>query len=342
MFYHLLFPLRDYLSGLNLFRYISFRAGAAAVTALLLSFVIGPWLIRRLKRGGVVEEIRKDGPETHFKKAGTPTMGGWIILPSLLIGTLLFARLDHPHVWIVILATIWMGLVGFWDDWLKYRGDKKGLIPRYKLLGQITLGLLIGVVLYFFPEYFSSQFAENVTQSTLPFFKNKFLPFAPWGLWPFYILMVVLVITATSNSVNLTDGLDGLAIGIVGIIAVGMAILAYVTGHIVFSGYLNIVYLPGSGELAVYCAALVGAALGFLWFNATPAQVIMGDTGALALGAGLATVSIIIMKELFLIMLGGILVAESLSVLIQRYYFKYTRIKFGQGRRVFKMAPLHH
>ncbi len=232
-------------------------------------------------------------------------------------------------------------MVGLIDDRLK-QSNKKGLVPRYKLLGQVSLGVVIGSILLFMPELFSDQFVEYKTSSTLPFFKDRFLDFAPFGLGIGFIIMTVLVVTGSSNAVNLTDGLDGLAIGISGIIAIGLAVLAYISGHAVFSDYLNIIFLPGSGEIAVYCAALVGAALGFLWYNAPPARIYMGDTGALALGAGLGTVAILIKKELFLVILGGIPVIETLSVLIQRYWFKYTRKKYGEGRRIFKMAPIHH
>ncbi len=342
MFYHLLYPLADVISGFNVFRYITFRAGGAAVAALLVSFIIGPIVINRLKRKGVLEEIRSDGPSTHLAKQGTPTMGGLIILPAILTGTLLFARLDNPQVWVLVIVTIWMGIVGFVDDWIKSIKSKDGLVAKYKLLGQIILGILIGLLLYFYADLFSEQFADHRTQSTLPFFKNRFLDFAPFGLWFLFIVMTVIVITGTSNGVNLTDGQDGLAIGIVGIMAIGFAVLSYVTGHAVFSGYLNIIFLPGSGEITVYCAAMVGAALGFLWFNAYPAQIFMGDTGALALGAGLGACAILIKKELFLLMLGGILVIEALSVIIQRYYFKYTKAQFGEGKRLFRMAPIHH
>lgn len=342
MFYHLLYPLADVISGFNVFRYITFRAGGAAVAALLVSFIIGPIVINRLKRKGVLEEIRSDGPSTHLAKQGTPTMGGLIILPAILTGTLLFARLDNPQVWVLVIVTIWMGIVGFVDDWIKSIKSKGGLVAKYKLLGQIILGILIGLLLYFYADLFSEQFADHRTQSTLPFFKNRFLDFAPFGLWVLFVVMTVIVITGTSNGVNLTDGQDGLAIGIVGIMAVGFALLSYVTGHAVFSSYLNIIFLPGSGEITVYCAAMVGAALGFLWFNAYPAQIFMGDTGALALGAGLGACAILIKKELFLLMLGGILVIEALSVIMQRYYFKYTKTQFGEGKRLFRMAPIHH
>ncbi len=342
MLYHLLVPLSDVISGFNLFRYITFRAGMAAVVALLVSFFVGPYVVRKLNRLGAVEEIRADGPQTHLAKAGTPTMGGIIILTALLAGTLLFARLDMPHIWVVVGATVWMGVVGFIDDWLKARTNKKGLVPRYKLAGQLTLGLIIGYLILFYPEMFSTQMVDHKTESTLPFLKNSHIEWAFFGIGVFFVIMVMLMVTGFSNAVNLTDGLDGLAIGIVGIIAVGMGVISYVTGHAGYSSYLNIVFLPGSGEIAIYCAALVGAALGFLWVNAHPAQVIMGDTGALALGAGLATVAILIKKELFLLMLGGIPVAEVASVMLQRYYFKYTRKRFGEGRRIFRMAPLHH
>jgi len=334
--------LHEHISGFNVFRYITFRAGAAAVFAFLICILVAPFIIKLMLSSGVVDEIRSDGPQSHKVKAGTPTMGGLIILPAIILSTLLFARLDTPHVWVVVVATAWMGVVGFIDDYLKKNKDKKGLVPRYKLLGQVTLGLLIGLVLMIYPESFSGQFAEHRTLSTLPFFKDRFLDFAPWGLTFLYVTMSILVLTGTSNSVNLTDGLDGLAIGVVGIIATGLAILAYISGNAIFSDYLNIIYLPGSGELVVYCTSILGASLGFLWYNAPPAKIYMGDTGSLALGAGIAAVSILIKKELFLLMLGGILVAESLSVISQRYYFKYTRKRTGTGKRLFRMAPIHH
>lgn len=342
MLYYLLYPLHEYVSGFNVFRYITFRAGAGAVCAFLICILVAPHIIRLMLAGGVVDEIRTDGPESHKVKAGTPTMGGLIILPAIIISTILFARLDMPHVWLVVAATTWMGIVGFIDDYLKKNKDKAGLVPRYKLLGQVLLGLFIGLILLLSPEHFSHQFEEHRTLSTLPFFKNQFLDFAPWGLSFLYVIMSILVLTGTSNAVNLTDGLDGLAIGVVGIIATGLAILAYISGNVIISDYLNIFYLPGSGELAIFCTSIIGASLGFLWYNAPPAKIYMGDTGSMALGAGIAAVSIVIKKELFLFMLGGILVAESLSVISQRYYFKYTRKRTGTGKRLFKMAPIHH
>jgi len=291
----------------------------------------------------MVDEVREDGPATHKHKPTTPTMGGLIFVPSIVISTLLFGRLDMIHTWIVLFAVVWMGITGFIDDILKRKRGKRGLEGKYKLLSQVTLGLIIGCTIYLYPHLLSEQFTDNLTLSTVPFFKNLSLNFAPVaGLGLTYIIMVIIVITGTSNSVNLADGLDGLATGLVAIIAVGLAILAWVTGNVVASEYLHIMYLPGSGELTVFCAALLGASIGFLWYNSPPASVYMGDVGSLALGAGIAAVAIIVKKELFLIILGGVLVAESLSVILQRYYFKYTRKRTGTGVRLFRMAPIHH
>lgn len=327
MLYHLLYPLTKYITVFNLFQYITFRAAYATITALLLSFVLGPYIIRRLKEAQVRERVRDDGPQSHLVKGETPTMGGIIILLAIVVPTLLWAKLTNPYTQLILLSTIWLGTLGFVDDYLKVVKEvPKGLVGKYKLIGQIALGLVIGVILYFFP-----QSEEIATQTNLPFFKNRVLDFG----W-FYIPMVVLVITATSNAVNLTDGLDGLAIGVVGISAAAFAAMCYVTGRVDFSHYLKIMYLPGSGELTVYCAAVVGAALGFLWFNAHPAQVFMGDTGALALGGALGTIAILIKKELLLVIVGGIFVIEALSVIVQVIFFKRS------GKRVFLMAPLHH
>lgn len=338
MLYHLLFPLREYFSALNLFRYITFRAAGAAVTALLISFVIGPYFIRALKRHQIGEEIRQDGPKTHFTKAGTPTMGGLIILVAGTIPTLLFVNLTNIYVQLALIAFLWMGLLGLLDDYLKVvRKKKKGLVARYKLLGQIALSLAIGFFILVFPELFSDNFASNVTATTTPFLKDVMFNFGV-----FYMVVVVFVITGTSNGVNLTDGLDGLAIGVCGISLAAFAVISYISGHVKFSDYLNIIYLEGAGELTIFCAALFGASLGFLWFNAHPAQVFMGDTGSLALGGAIGTMAILVKKEFFLIIIGGIFVAEALSVILQRYYFKYTRAKYGTGKRIFRMAPLHH
>ena len=303
MFYHLLYPLRDIISGLNIFRYITFRAAGAAVAALLISFLIGPHIVKMLRKKQIGEEIREDGPETHKSKKGTPTMGGLIILGSVIIPTILFARLDNAYIFLALGAFIWMGLIGFMDDYLKaIKRKKKGLVAKYKWLGQISLGVIAGIILLTHPEILSENFAQHVTETTMPFLKNVFFPF---GI--FYIPIIIVVIAGTSNGVNLTDGLDGLAIGIVGIAAAAMAAMCYVSGHINFSNYLNIIYLDGSGELTIFCAAMLGAALGFLWYNTYPAEVFMGDTGSLSLGGALGMMAILIKKELFLIVIGGVL-----------------------------------
>lgn len=327
MLYELLYPLSKYISGLNLFQYISFRSAGAAITALLISFVVGPRIIHKLRERQIGQEIRKEGPQTHLKKAGTPTMGGLIILLALLVPTILWAK-PNLDVLLVLLATIWMGAVGYLDDYLKVvKKLPKGLIGRYKLAGQISLGLIIGCVIYF-----SSVYEGIATLTTVPFFKDYEFDFG----W-FYIPMVVFIITATSNSVNLTDGLDGLAIGLVAISAIAWAGVSYLSGRVDFSDYLNIRYLPGAGELTVFCAALIGAALGFLWYNTHPAQVFMGDTGSLALGGALGALAIVLKKELLLPIIGGVFAAETLSVILQVWYFKRTG-----GKRIFRMAPLHH
>ncbi len=338
MLYHLFYPLKDYISGLNVLKYITFRAGGAAVMALLVSFIVGPLIIKALKRGQFREEIRSDGPQSHLKKAGTPTMGGLIILCATVFPTLFFAKLDNLYIWLILLSLVWMGAVGFLDDFLKVRmKKKKGLIAAYKFAGQILLGLVVGIIIISFSRLLGPGFTEKITQTTVPFLKNVHLDF---GI--LYIPIVVLVISATSNGVNLTDGLDGLAIGVVAIASIAVAIMCYISGNAVFSDYLNIVYLQGSGELTVFAAALIGASLGFLWFNSYPAQVFMGDTGSLAIGGALGVLFILIKKELLLIIIGGVFVIEAASVIIQRYYFKYTKRKYGKGRRIFRMAPLHH
>jgi phospho-N-acetylmuramoyl-pentapeptide-transferase len=338
MLYHLFMPLRDVVIGANLFRYITFRSAMAALFALLISLFVGPWMIRQLRKHQIGEEIRTDGPKTHLVKAGTPTMGGLMVLLAVTIPTLLFANLTNFYVLLTLLAFLWMGAVGFFDDYLKaVRKTKKGLVARYKLLGQIGLGALIAMFVVVYPEVFGHNFSASATRTTLPFVKNMMFNF---GL--FYPLVVLFVVTGTSNGVNLTDGLDGLAIGVTSLAAGAFAAISYVTGNIKFATYLNIIYLDGAGELTIFCAALLGAGLGFLWYNGYPAQVFMGDTGALALGAGIGTMAILLKKEFFLIVIGGIFVLEALSVIIQRVYFKYTKKKFGEGRRVFRMAPLHH
>ncbi|RMF58498.1 MAG: phospho-N-acetylmuramoyl-pentapeptide-transferase [Calditrichaeota bacterium] len=330
-----LFQFRDEFFGFNVFRYITVRAALAAITALILSMFIGPIIIRLLKKHQIGEEIRHDGPKEHQAKRGTPTMGGLIILGSVIVSVLLWAKLMNFYIQLIFLATIWMGLVGFLDDYLKViKKFKKGLIGRYKLVGQISLSLIIGSAIYFNPAF--QEFGLNDITS-VPFFKNLEIDF---GI--LYIPLVIFVITGTSNAVNLTDGLDGLAAGLIAIAMLAFAGISYVTGNVKFSDYLNIIYLPGSGELTVYCLAIVGAAMGFLWYNTYPAEVFMGDTGSLALGSTLGTVAVLIKKEILLVLIGGMFVAETLSVIIQTSYFKYTRKKYGEGKRIFRMAPLHH
>jgi len=333
MFYHFLYPLKNYFSGFNLFQYITFRASMAAITALLISFIVGPIILRLLKKYQIGEIIRENGPKTHLSKKGTPTMGGIIILISVIIPVLLWANLKNIYIILILLATLWMGAIGFLDDYLKVvKKIKKGLIARYKLIGQITLGLIIGSYLYFSPEFESVKGLISV-----PFFKNLEIPL---GL--FYIPFVIFVITAASNAVNLTDGLDGLAAGLMGIAALTLAVIAYITGRVDFSRYLNTLYLPGSGELTVYCMAFAGGILGFLWYNSKPAQVFMGDTGSLGMGSALGALAILLKKEILFALLGGVFVVEALSVLIQVSYFRYTKRKTGTGKRIFLMAPLHH
>ncbi len=327
MLYHLFYPLSQYVSGFNLFRYITFRTAAATITALFIAWVIGPFIIRKLKARQVREKVRAEGPETHLKKEGTPTMGGIIILAAVVIPTLLWADLSNRFVQVALLVTVWMGVVGFVDDYLKViKGKRKGLVARNKFSGQILLGLIVGASLYFFPPA-----KEFTTDTDIPFFKNYYIPFGV-----LYIPFVVLIITGTSNAVNLSDGLDGLAIGLVGICFFAFAGLAYLTGRVDFSRYLAITYLEGAGELTIFCGAVLGAALGFLWFNAHPAEIFMGDTGALSLGAALGTVAVLIKKEMLLLIVGGVFVAEAVSVILQVASFK------TRGKRIFKMAPLHH
>ncbi|MGB7062005.1 MAG: phospho-N-acetylmuramoyl-pentapeptide-transferase, partial [Candidatus Zixiibacteriota bacterium] len=311
----------------NLFRYITFRTAGATLTALLISLILGPIVIRKLKERQVAEKIRDDGPATHKVKEGTPTMGGIIVLLSVVIPTLLWANLTNPYIQLILLVTVWMGLIGFMDDYLKaVKHQPKGMVGKKKLAGQVALGLLLGVLLRVCPP------SENFgTASDILFFKNYLVNFGV-----FYIPLVILVITGASNAVNLTDGLDGLAIGLIGLCAFAFAGLCYMSGRVDFTDYLSIIYLEGSGELTIFCGAIVGAALGFLWFNAHPAEVFMGDTGALAMGGAFGAISILIKKEMLLLIVGGVFVAEALSVIVQVFSYR------AWGKRVFKMAPLHH
>ncbi|MGK9477419.1 phospho-N-acetylmuramoyl-pentapeptide-transferase [Melioribacter sp. OK-6-Me] len=335
MFYYLFDYINEIFSppGFDVFRFLSFRSALSAITALLMSFLIAPKIIRKLKESQIDQPIRDDGPKTHKKKAGTPTMGGIIILLSVVVPVLLWSDIKSHFILLALFATIILGLIGFLDDYLKVvRKLPTGLIARYKLMGQIFVGLIVGVTVYYLPE-----FAQYNTQTTLPFFKNL-----NWDFSYLYIPWVIFIITATSNAVNLTDGLDGLAIGTMTIVMLALAIITYVTGNVIYADYLNIIYLPGSGELTVFIAALIGAGLGFLWYNFYPADIFMGDTGSLALGGAFGVLMIIIKKDLLIPILGGVYFIETISVIIQRLYFKYTKRKYGEGRRVFKMAPIHH
>ncbi len=326
--------------GMGVFRYVTFRSAGAAITALLISFVVGPRIIRALKRHQMGEQEKRElaGVGTHNLKAGTPTMGGLIVLTALLVPTLLWANITNAYVILIVLVTAWLGMVGFLDDYLKVvRKFPKGLIGRYKIVGQVGIGLILGGTIYFYPELFDDSMRAVHTFTTVPF--SKHINF-DWG-WT-YIPVVIFVLTATSNAVNLTDGLDGLAMGTVGIAALTLALIAYFSGNAVFANYLNIMHLRGADELTVFCAALTGAAMGFLWFNSFPAQVFMGDTGSLALGGAIGALGILIKKEFLLPIVGGIFFAETISVIIQVSYFRYTKKKYGEGRRIFKIAPLHH
>jgi phospho-N-acetylmuramoyl-pentapeptide-transferase len=324
--------------GFGMFQFITFRAALAAITALVVSFWFGPRIIALLREKQIGELAKYDAPERHLAKAGTPTMGGLIVLLAILIPTLLWGDLRNTYVQLIILVTVWLGAVGFMDDYLKVVKKKPtGLIGRYKIVGQLSIGLIVGGIIYFYPHWIDKDLWLLKSSTTVPFFKHL-----EFDLGYFYIPLVLFIITATSNAVNLTDGLDGLAIGLVGIVGLTLAVIAYISGHAEFSQYLTIPFLRGNGELAVYLAALVGASLGFLWYNSYPAQVFMGDTGSLALGGAIGAVFVLIKKELLLPTLGGIFLIETLSVIIQRGYFKYTKKKYGAGRRVFLMAPLHH
>jgi phospho-N-acetylmuramoyl-pentapeptide-transferase len=324
MLYLLLYPLHTDYSLFNVFRYITFRTGYAVLTALVISFVIGPWIVRKLKETQVEQQIREDGPQSHMGKSGTPTMGGVIILVSSLVSIFLWMDLRNRYVWLVLFALVAFGIIGYLDDTLKYvRKKSTGLLPRYKFLLQSIVALVISVGLYGFMNY--------STHLSVPFFKD-FRPDLGW----FYIPFAMLVIIGASNAVNLTDGLDGLAIGPVSVAAAAYMIVSYVSGHKVFSEYLLLPYIEGGGEMAVVCGALLGAGLGFLWFNAYPASVFMGDVGSLPLGGTLGTVAVISKHELLLLLVGGLFVIEALSVIIQVGSFKLRR------KRVFLMAPLHH
>lgn len=368
MFYYLF----DYLDrkfdliGAGVFQYISFRAGMAVLLSLLITITFGKGLINLLRRKQVGESIRDLGLEGQAEKQGTPTMGGLIIIAAIVLPTLLFAKLESIYILLMVIAVIWMGFIGFLDDYIKvFLKNKKGLRGRFKIIGQVGLGLIVGGILLFHSDVvvrrfdprqaISEEMAEltyrdmKSTATTIPFVKNNELDYSlfafdgpDWLVALIYLAVVILVIMAVSNGANITDGLDGLAAGTSAIIGLTLAILAYLSGNVIFSNYLNIMYIPGSGELVIFCAAFVGACVGFLWYNTYPAQVFMGDTGSLSLGAVIAVLALIIRKELLIPVLCGIFLIENLSVILQVSWFKYTRRKYGEGRRIFLMAPLHH
>jgi phospho-N-acetylmuramoyl-pentapeptide-transferase len=360
--------------GAGLFQYISFRAGAAAVLSLLITITLGKRLIAFLRKKQVGEDIRDLGLEGQIQKKGTPTMGGLIIIAAILIPTLLMARLDNVYVILLIATTLWLGLIGFIDDYIKvFKKNKEGLAGRFKIVGQVTIGLIVGLTLYFNesvvvrevkpatvastqvmqPESQSGTKLEyhdvKSTTTTVPFMKNNEFDYSsllPWVdksyTWIIYTLLVIFVITAVSNGANITDGIDGLAAGTSAIIGLTLAIFAYLSGRVDFSSYLNIMYIPNLGELVIFCTAFVGACLGFLWYNSYPAQVFMGDTGSLSMGGIIAVLALAVRKELMIPLLCGIFFIELLSVMMQVSYFKYTKKKFGEGRRILLMSPLHH
>ena len=382
MFYHIFDYLEQFdFPGAGMFQYITFRSACAVILSLLIATVVGKRIIRILQKQQVGEEIRDLGLEGQMQKKGTPTMGGIIILLAILIPVILFARLDNVYIQLMLVATVWLGLIGFLGDYIKvFRKHKEGLKGRFKVIGQVGLGLIVGVTLYVsddvvirekamlsevgvvtstVDEGFSEENSKTLltkdvksTRTTIPFFKNNEFDYAWFGAlfgkyaepigWIVFILITIFIVTAVSNGANLTDGLDGLATGTSAIVGATLGILAYVSGNMVYADYLNIMYIPHSGELVVFIAAFIGATIGFLWYNSYPAQVFMGDTGSLSLGGIIAVFAIMIHKELLIPILCGIFLVENLSVAMQVSYFKYTKRKFGEGRRIFLMSPLHH
>ncbi|EAR14333.1 phospho-N-acetylmuramoyl-pentapeptide-transferase [Robiginitalea biformata] len=372
----MLYYLFEYLEstyqfpGASLFRFLTFRAAMAVLLSLVLATAYGKRVINFLKRKQIGETVRDLGLKGQQEKAGTPTMGGIIIIVSTLIPTLLFARLDNIYVILLIITTLWMGVIGFIDDYIKiFKKNKKGLKGRFKITGQVVLGLIVGATLYFHPEVTMKE--KNTTvitesfeleevegqevkslKTNVPFFKDNELDYSQWVSWigegaekygwMLFIPIVIFIVTAVSNGANLTDGIDGLAAGTSAIIVLTLGIFAWVSGNAIFSDYLDIFFIPRAGELVVFIAAFVGALVGFLWYNAYPAQVFMGDTGSLTIGGVIAVIAIIVRKELLIPLLCGIFFAESISVMLQVSYFKYTRRRLGEGKRIFLMAPLHH
>jgi len=331
--YHFLAPLHEYHIVFNLFRYLTFRAAGSMATALILSFLLGPWIIARLRALRVGQIVREEGPTEHLAKAGTPTMGGVLILVATLVSTVLWANLTAWNVVICLVVLIWTGALGFLDDYLKVvRKRTEGLVARYKLVGQGVIGLLVAVALLLLP------IVRNPTWTTVPFFAEWHVEFYWWAFIPW----VMLVLAGSSNAVNLSDGLDGLAAGLAAIAAATFGVFAYLIGRVDTSDYLGLMYIAGAGELTVFCVALAGAALGFMWFNAHPADVFMGDTGSLALGGAIGAVAILLKMEFLLVVVGGVFVLEAVSVILQVGFFRYSVRRHGTGRRLFEMAPLHH
>ncbi len=373
----MLYYLFNYLDqldfpGAGMFQYISFRAGLVFILSLLISTLYGRKIINYLQKKQIGEVVRDLGLEGQMSKKGTPTMGGVIIILAILVPVLLLARLDNIYIILMVITTVWLGLIGFLDDYIKvFRKNKDGLKGKFKIVGQVGLGCIVGLTLYLSPDavirenvgkttnqrtqvetvHYSKKDVKSTT-TTIPFFKNNNLDYAnafnclgehkQAAGWVLFVLVVIFIVTAVSNGANLTDGLDGLATGSSAIQGVALGILAYVSGNVNYAGFLNIMYIPGSGELMVFAAAFIGATIGFLWYNSFPAQVFMGDTGSLTLGGIIAVFAIAIHKELLIPILCGVFLVENLSVIMQTAYFKYTKKRYGEGRRIFKMSPLHH
>ena len=383
MFYYLFRYLNEIdFPGSGMFQYISFRAGLAIITSLILSFLYGKKIIRFLQKKQIGEVVRDLGLEGQYQKIGTPTMGGIIIIASILIPTLLFARLDNIYIILMIITTLWLGLIGFIDDYIKvFKKNKAGLSGKFKIIGQVGLGLIVGITMYVsddivirenprVPDSLQSRNSAMIdalrettsahedrhnvksTKTTIPFVKSHefdyemlvsfFGKYKRQAAWIVFVLIAIVIITAVSNGANLTDGLDGLATGVSSISVVTLGIFAYLSGNIIYSSYLNIMYIPEISELVIFASAIIGATIGFLWYNSFPAQIFMGDTGSLTLGGIIAVFAILVRKELLIPLLCGIFLIENLSVMLQVGWFKYTRKKYGEGRRIFKMAPLHH
>ncbi|MFV0554523.1 MAG: phospho-N-acetylmuramoyl-pentapeptide-transferase [Mangrovibacterium sp.] len=381
MIYYLYEILKDSgIPGIGMFQYISFRAGLAVIVSLIITMLFGKRLIRFLQVQQIGEEVRNLGLEGQMAKRGTPTMGGVLILAAIIIPTLLFANLKNIYIILMLITTVWLGAIGFLDDYIKvFRKNKEGLAGKFKIIGQVSLGLIVAGTLYFSPDVVVREKVKDAdgnlmrtvvvedysgrqnvhyltddvksTKTTIPFVKNHEFDYkvlvswftdSKWAQWAIYIIAIILIITAVSNAANLTDGIDGLAAGTSAISGITLGLLAYVSGNVVFADYLNIMYIPLVGELFVFIAAFAGATIGFLWWNSYPAQIFMGDTGSLALGGILAVFAVIIRKELLIPLLCGIFLVENLSVMLQVGYFKYTKKKYGEGRRIILMSPIHH